>query len=773
MSEQSEQTEPMRRHQCTEPSSPHMRWVAVAAPILVTALALVSTPLHTQPEQSQSQSRSQPEESGDALAQSTPRALLAQRAVVQGSPTSAGQLVRLPLDVDVLGATHPDLSDLRLYLGDQQLSFFVRRAPRAKRTLLETLQAKLGPQLAQRATSASQQTPIDVTESYWLTPPPGEMPTSEHASTGRSWQLRLAVPRASGAFVAQVRLSRIVGDSSEPQPLYSGAVFRLKDGRERLTVPLPADLGKTEWLRVDLERQDIERGTGTALEPRFYYESFEDFEQGTQRLEVEVDHRLESTPNGAIYSFELPSGLVPDSFRLDTNRGNFDRSIRVFGAAASLGLFGGAAEAERQLLASGRIYRFRSADRTSEPSLEIEVANSNTTAFEIEIDGGDSPPLEELSITALVRQPEVIFEWPAVQAAAAEVELLFGGGRVAAAKFDLWSRTTDTVSSEQVRSIEFADRMEVRTQLDGEGLPLVRRAEITANPDYDATPLLAFLQRPGSQVDSGLFAFEVPITLVQNETGLHVVELGPSVQVHLREDGGDLRFVDDEGQWPYILRSGGERWVQELELETAREGTESHYSFSLPDSSTAGGHETSIRAESVKLVVKSAFFDRAYVLEARNAGDHVVATTSGRLTPGSARSAFHAPGRTETSVTLTVPRARAHHFQLEVEDGDDAPLEVSTATLSGPGLAAFLVAPPGEYRALIGARTSDIGRPNYEIARASNLVLSLRGDRVTLDTLQPIVAWRWASIPWQTILLWSAIVIAVVGLGWATFRSVS
>lgn len=115
---------------------------------------------------------------------------------------------------------------------------------------------------------------------------------------------------------------------------------------------------------------------------------------------------------------------------------------------------------------------------------------------------------------------------------------------------------------------------------------------------------------------------------------------------------------------------------------------------------------------------------------------------------------------------------RVSQLELEVEDGNDAPIMVERAELYLPSPTFFLAAPDGAYELLVG--DPDAQDPEYEITRAADLVLAVRAAEgaVGPPSANPAhVEPPWyASDDWHTWLLWAVLLLAVVVLGLLTFR---
>ena len=699
-------------------------------------------------------------------AQPTPKELLAQRTTLKGESATINALARLPLDSEILSQISADASDLRLYQGDQQLVHFVRRAPKSPAAIETRIEPAFGPQLDLRPIRDASGVPTASIEHYTVAVPPHDAESAQDVD----WQLRFEVPSSRQDFASQLRLSWIDQTGSVPRLVHEGSLFRLRDGRERLAVdlpPVPRDRATPQWLLIELERQLNSNQSDHPLEPRFFFERFDIFEATKSAIAIPVELRIEEHPEHRSYHFELAAGLVPDALRIETSTGNFERVVRILGASLP--------GSTPRVLGAQSIRRLTTTTSTESPVIEVAISSANATIFELEITGGDAPALADLVVTALVSQPELIFEWPS---GSEPIELYLGGGRVGAPNFDLWSRTARQLDAGRPSRINIDDEAEIRAQLDSGTLPLIRRGPIEPNGAFNTAPLLTFLQRPGAQVEAEQFQYQVPLNLGVDSSGLYRVKLGAAALAKLRDDLADLRFVDEKGQWPYVLTKTRERWTEALDIEPLHQARQSRYTLSFADALDPRDAPRALKPETLTLIVDAPFFDREYSIEAKDKQDKVVGSVRGRLTGTDAQSAFYSPNTTQTEATVALPIASAHHYDLIVENGDDAPLDIVAATLDGVTWEALLVAPPGSYRALLGeVEGTEISAPSYELARAAPVLHALRGTQVVpsrpQDNPDAKAASLWSTAFGQQALLWLAIAIAALGLGWVTLRSVS
>jgi len=619
------------------------------------------------------------------------------------APRTAG-LVRLPLPPAVLEATRGDLSDLRIHDERGVERPFVVESSLPRRAPGRIY--RVTPTDASRRVERGRSLRSHYRERFAIAPPPQPV-------RGR-FRLRLGSSRAD--FVRDVRVSAVTDHSVEP--IAEGTVFRLPGPlRERLAVELPR-LPEGATLEVEVV------GEGGYVEPTFdLVEVLGPVDPETLALpmvEVARARRGERT----VVELARPPGLVPDRVRLVTATGHFARPVRV------LDLSPGAAPAE---IGRGTVFRVRELGASA---VEVDVGRAAGERLRIEIDDGDSPPLEELRVEAVVRQPALIFE-PGDGA----LTLRFGGGRARRPDYDV-ARLGATSLGERLAAAV---------------LPEARLGALRDNPRFDDGPALRFAMRPGRAPEVARFTHVAPLTVAGAPEGLSRVRLSPSVLAAARPDLGDVRIVDvDTRQWPY-LRGAVERAVVDARVsEPDVEARRSRYAIQLDvDRATI---------DRVVLHTDAPYVARDFTLYGHHE-DGRWRITSGRLTR---------EPRDPQPLVLELPPTRARSLELVVEDGGDAPLEIEGATVSIPSTTLFLAAPEGDYAVLVGDPEAEA--PSYEIARARELVLAVRAGEATVgpavDNPDHVAPSALETGRWQTWAVWIVILFAMLALGLVTLRVV-
>lgn len=266
--------------------------------------------------------------------------------------------------------------------------------------------------------------------------------------------------------------------------------------------------------------------------------------------------------------------------------------------------------------------------------------------------------------------------------------------------------------------------------------------------------------QPAAEIDPAPFTQALRLTVPASPSGVTRVLLGPAVLAAARADLGDVRVIDaSRRQWPYVVRREGKREAIALAVSVTRpERGRSRHRLALEVGPAP--------IDALALRVDRAFYDRPYRLLAELADAPAprapVTLTAGRL----ARAA----GAPEVAVIGFEP-SRVAELALVIEDGDEAPLPITSAeaALWLPELR--LVAPPGAYTLLTGDRRA--APPRYEIARLRDRVLSADAPLAELGPLGPSPLHRPPAPPDEGLpksALWAVMALAIAALGWLALR---
>ena len=371
----------------------------------------------------------------------------------------------------------------------------------------------------------------------------------------------------------------------------------------------------------------------------------------------------------------------------------------------------------------------------------------------VAIDDGDSPPLTGLAFAAVIRQPSLIFTLPSGPAGEVAGVLRFGGGRAHPPHYDLAGLLPPPQGTATGKRAEAAallyDRAAVRPAHLGASRP---------NPAYDGAPALAFAMHPGAELDRRVFSHLRSITLTAAAEGLSRLRLEPEDLAVMSDDLSDLRVADDRSrQRPYLIEREAATDLVPLEYEgPERRDATSRYLLKPPVSP--------LRFDRLLLDTDAGFFDRGFRLEARAGEGEMRVLARGRLTR---------PIGDPRTVSIEVTPVRVDSLQLVVEDGDDAPLVFRSVRARVLLPEVYLTAPAGRYALLMGAPGQ--AAPRYELERVRDVVLAVKAAPVEASGLQAnrdysLQARLKGQGLRQTVLMWAALIAAVVVLAALTLR---
>lgn len=646
------------------------------------------------------------------------------------APISAAApgLVRLVLPPEVVQSCRPDLSDLRVFdLAGREVAFLVDTL-RLDEVLEVTERFDGEVRGLSREQSEPERGPAATHEAYTLAPPP-------HEPRVGTWDLvfESAVPR----FVREVMVVQ-AREEGEETLLAAEPLFRLDGETRRLRLALPP-LGQGA-LRVEISGEE-----GFYLEPRLRFENGRRIE-AAERSGVPLEEVAREAGDGrTVVELARPSGLVPAWLRVETSTGALRRPVAVYDEPQ-----GG----EDLRLGAGTLYRLGGGGAEN---LLVYLRPARGATLRVEIEDGDSPPLEALRFAAVIRQPALVFELPADARGGASGMLRFGGGRVRRAHYDLDSfapRSGQT--GEQARAAALL--------AEGSWIPLATLGAIRANPGFDRSPALAFAMHPGAELDPRIWSHRRSIEVAPSPEGLSRLSLAPEDAALLRTDLADLRIVDDAArQWPYLLSGRARSRGVPLEVSARPpKRRRSSHRLALPASP--------LRVERVALRSQAAFFDRHYELHAEDEHGRARRVAEGRLVKQALRP---------RPVEIALSGGPVYALELFVDDGDDAPLAFVEATADVLLPDVFLVAPEGRYELLLG--NPDVPAPRYELERVRDVVLAASSNAARPGALEPNPAYSLSarlggedgpSGLLRTGLVWGVLLVAVAVLGALTLRVV-
>jgi hypothetical protein len=611
---------------------------------------------------------------------------------------------RLPVGADVLAICHRDLSDVRLYdTGGNEVPWLLDSASRI-RSGSEWLRSVDAPILRAVTHTQSGRAPTTFREAYWLAGP-GEPPSRA------SWDL--VIDSARDHFVADVRVIAIGADDVERTVGTGSALRFVAPARSRLRIAV-SDAG-LDRIRVEIDGQD------GFLDPSFHWDATRRARAG-EELVIPLTI-LSRTHEGTETILEVarPSGVTPEALRFETSTPAFARNVQIStGEGTQTGVI------------------WRVPGTAGAETYDVPAPITSELSFRVRIDDQDSPPLDGLTIAAVLSRPVLLYFTPVTL-------MRLGGGRVHAPRYD-------------VRSL--AGSWSIDQLLDGDtAIPDSSIGPIRSSPGWTDAPALAPLQRPGTAIALTDHSHVGTLTVATAREGASRIVLGADVLAVAQRELSDLRIVDDQGrQWPYLLRETESLHAAVTLGAPARDGDETRYAITLP--------ATRVSASGLRIDPDARLVSRAArVIGIGASGDETeLANTYLDRDPS---------GETATPIEFSLAPDRVTAISLAITDGSETPLTFRSVELVMPTRELVLVAPPGTYRLLVG--DDDAAAPRYEIESVRGLLDTLPLDDATIGPLGPNPAYHAPSLfsraGTTTVALWAVLLFAIVVLGGLTWRA--
>jgi len=639
--------------------------------------------------------------------------------------TDGPGLVRLDLPPGVIAECLPSLADLRLFDTEGNEVPFLLDSPRID-TVVANERVETRPLDVRREEIPREGAPSLRRETFEFLGP-------ETEAGGGTWRLVFDV--AQPQFVGRGRVTW-PGRATEALSESAGSIFRLSSPRpiEKLTLPL--DGGPIARVVVVLEHEQP-----SWLNPSFHFESSRTIDRKSRSA---IPLSIATTRSGGgttVVELTRPRGVVPAVLRLSSSTVAFDRKVTVEDEGPN-----------RDAAPLGGANLFRLVPGSGVEELELPLRPARGDRLRIVIDDGDSPPLADLAFTAEFGQPSLVASLAGPGGTVPSAVLYFGGGRARAPRYDLAG-----FAPEPGREV-YGKRAEALLRLyDPAVITEARLGPPRPNAAFDSSPSLAFAMRPGASIDARQFARRRPLQLQPSPEGLSRLTLNPEDLAALRGDLADLRIVDAQSlQWPYLIERG-ERST-EIPLSVAASSKDRATTYRLSSAVSP------LTVDRLTIDTDAPYFDREFTLSGFTEDDQEVALGRGRF---ARRAGDPMP------VTITFFPYRLTRLALRIEDGDDAPLRVSSILARGPAPEVFVAAPAGPYTLLLGA--ADTAAPTYELARVRDVVLAVDAGAVKTQPIEKNPAYKLSARLSQgkgreQVLLWVVLIAAVVVLLVLTLR---
>lgn len=490
---------------------------------------------------------------------------------------------------------------------------------------------------------------------------------------------RLQIEGPSTPFVKKMRLEGS-GDRAHWTLLSSEAtVFHLPE--EKLTnLEVAFTPGDYRFLRVTWDDGSSARLVVTDAKARL---AIEGIAPEPMRVPVAFRRRA-SEPGKSRYKLTLPGPhLSIEKIELQVAAGDVFREAAVNEARLAN------SEVVPSKLGDATLKRAQR-DGVIAADLTIPVVSPQGPDLELVVDDGNNPPLQLTGITAqLEPQPWIYF----VSADGGALTERYGDAKLNAPKYDLEASRNEALKSS----------------------PPHARWNGEARPSTAQTSAEAPLPLGGAAVNRDDFRIARP---VPQSKGLTTLVLDADVLARSANNLGDVRIADGKGiQVPYLLERRDEPLAIALPVpERTANGPTSLYVFPLP-------YDTLPAGTRVVFTTNGRVFQRSARI--RNAQDEQRYVNY----LGTQDWASSEPDAVPPPLTFEPPLQRVSRLQLEIDEGDNAPLPITSAQLLLPSFALRFYH-PGESLTLLYAN------PN---ANAPRYDLSLLAPRLFGEAAQEVV----------------------------------
>ncbi|MBX7114278.1 MAG: DUF3999 domain-containing protein [Myxococcaceae bacterium] len=626
----------------------------------------------------------------------------------------------LPLTAEVLAECRADRGDLRLV--DEkgtQVPYWLDtgdiRPPPPAQTEQPTLKT------VSRRQYKAEGAPTTFEETLTLTAPIDRQST---------WSFMLGSP--VHVYVAELEWSWVNKDKR--QEAHTVSVFRLADGRAQTRVQLGTPKG--EALHLTLRGEN-----GGYLEPSILYERETPTDE--RALMPLPQAKLEFSKEERTTKVSMPrsEGWRETELRFETTTPVFSRRIRIYDVQEGQ---------PKALIGAGVISRLpRSADGPAVSGsayveqLTVRLAPARGNHLEVEIDDGDSPGLSDLKISSYTQAPRLLFYATSEHVGPQKLTLLVGSRHIAPPVYDVAQLDTQQVGA------QFAHAAYAQLQA------------LTPNPAHDAYPLLEYAWSPGAEMKTSAYSHQAPLYIADSGEGVTRLILPVDVVAHARADLGDVRVIDTQSrQMPYVRLASAlaPEWVPLKMATPVRAGGDTRIVLT--------GTQGPVAWQRLRLQAPNPFVERSFTVRGLSpANNEWVLLSSGTLSRSNQSTA---------QLDITLPAMAVSELELNLKEGDAAPLLISGAEAEVSLPVLHVLAPPGNYTLLVGQ--PEATAPNYQLESLRELINQLDAPKVQLlgplssnPDFTRLARLRQGSGP-ERAAVWGALGLGVLVLGVFTLR---
>ncbi len=400
---------------------------------------------------------------------------------------------------------------------------------------------------------------------------------------------------------------------------------------------------------------------------------------------------------------------------------------------------GGSGKKAEMRLGEGSIFRLRASDAViAGESVRIPARSGSGGGLYLEVDDAGSPPLRSLKVRLHGSRVRLVFP-----VSSRSLTLYYGNEATRAPAYDI----------EGLRP-----RL---AQALGTAAASVEPEE--ANPLFKRDPPLRFAATLGAPLDPSKWRRERAISRITEED-VYTITLRAADLATLRPDLADLRVVNhDNKQVPFLIDPDFADERVALKIQRPATAPAHRSLFSLGPKG-AGPGDPATRVSRIEIEVSDAFFERpARILHSTNQTQREVpfSLTLSRKPPSS-------------SPLVLGASAPLDAMTLEVDDGDNAPLDLRSAVAIVRVPRIVFKAAPGTLRLLLGNRSAEA--PRYDIAGLRSELLAYSAIAAHAGALgdnqgsRPSLFSGFDTAP-RGALVWTAILVAIVALVALTLRT--
>ena len=483
-----------------------------------------------------------------------------------------------------------------------------------------------------------------------------------------------------------------------------GSIFATGDVRMQ-TIPLPDTDRRYLRFRLDDRNGEPVRPDGAKLRIRGRGEA------PIAERPLSLGPRGAESPgaSGSIYRATLPAAnLALAALRFQAADPAFSRPVRVYERVFFRD------EVHRRLVAVGWLARMPG----STDPIDVPVSGVVGRNLEIEIDDGDSPPLESLGVAARVGATTLRFRAPAP----AGLTLLYGSPAARAPRYDL-ARALGTPTGTDFAAGTLGEPVAV-----GAPAPAVAAPPRAPLADPERWSVRRSIELPAGGSVAYLDFTELP-------------------------DPSEIRILDAENrQVPFIREGGSHEHAHEIRFEAVNADATTRVRLDgLPSGATVDAIELTASAPD--------YFSRPVAVEEEERDARGV---TGTRTLGSARWERR-PGEPPPALRIPIARPGGSGQRLfaVIDNGDNVPVTLSRARAFTSAVRIDFVFRPGEKLMLL-SNNPQARPPAYDLAMVASAVLAAPAEparvgaaaTATAESPQPRrPAWFWAAVAGAVLLL--------------------